>query len=270
MLPAAPDDSAHKRQQMAYYDEECDAEFEITRPHGTARLYQWLLGEKFRRGVQSISGELAGRTALTVCGGSGLDAEYLARAGASVIASDLSLGAAQRTRERARRHHLAITPIVADVERLPFPDRAIDIVYVHDGLHHLERPALGLVEMARVAARAVSVTEPARAVATEAAIRLGISQRVEDAGNRVERLEPAAIAELLRAHGLDVTHAERYAMYYRHRPGPIFAALSLPALFPLTRLTWRTANFFLAPLGNKLTIQAVRPNPQTTVLPPKA
>ncbi|MGH2530816.1 MAG: methyltransferase domain-containing protein [Thermomicrobiales bacterium] len=248
---------AHKQRQIEFFNEE-DAEFEITRPHGTARLYQWFLGEKFRRGVRALPAELAGRTALTVCGGSGMDAEYLARAGAAVIASDLSLGAARRTRERARRYGLPITVIVADVERLPFADGAVDLVYVHDGLHHLEQPTLGLAEMARVAGRAVSITEPARAAATAVAVRLGLAQQVEEAGNRVERLEPAAIATLLRARGFEVVHAERYAMLYRHRPGPIFAALSAPGLFALTRLGWRAANRLLGRIGNKLTVQAIR------------
>ncbi len=150
--------------------------------------------------------------------------------------SDLSIGAAQRTRDRARRYGLAITPIVADIEHLPFRDRAINLVYVHDGLHHLEQPALGLAEMARVAAHSISITEPARSLATEIAIRFGIAQRVEDAGNRVERLDPAPIARVLRAHGFDIIHSERYAMYYRHHPGPIFAALSAPGMFSLARL----------------------------------
>jgi ubiquinone/menaquinone biosynthesis C-methylase UbiE len=44
---------------------------------------------------------------------------------------------------------------VADAERLPFPDRSIDVVYVHDGLHHLARPEAGLAEMTRVARLAV-------------------------------------------------------------------------------------------------------------------
>ena len=53
---------------------------------------------------------------------------------------------------------LDITPIVADIEHLPFTDRSFDVVLVHDGLHHLEQPRTGLTEMARVASHWVSVT----------------------------------------------------------------------------------------------------------------
>jgi hypothetical protein len=154
---------------------------------------------------------------------------------------------------------LAVTPIVADVERLPFADRAVDLVYVHDGLHHLERPATGLAEMARVAARAVSVTEPAQAAATALAVRFGLALEREEAGNRVARLTPRQVAAFLHKSGFRPVRAERYAMYYRHEPGALFAALSRPALSPLTRRGWRAANVLAGRWGNKLTVQAVRP-----------
>lgn len=248
----------HKRRQAEYFDRGAAAEFEISRPHGAARLYGWLLGEKFRRSIAGLETKLSGTTALTVCGGSGMDAEFLARAGGAVIASDISLGAAQRTRERARRAGLNIVSIVADVERLPFHDRSVDLVYVHDGLHHLERPETGLAEMARVAARAVSVTEPARAAATAIAVRLGLALEREEAGNRVARVEPQEVAEQLRSAGFSVLTADRYAMYYPHEPGRIFRRLSLPGVLGATILVWRAANAALGRFGNKLAVVAVR------------
>lgn len=117
-----------------------------------------------------------------------MDAEFLARSGATVISSDISLGAAKRSAERAKRYGLRILPLVADVEHLPFLDRSVDLVYVHDGLHHLEKPLAGIAEMSRVASRAVSVTEPAQAAATRLAVRFGLALEREDAGNRVARV----------------------------------------------------------------------------------
>src|SRR5205807_314906 len=139
----------HKSRQANFFDREEAAEFEIIRPHGTPALYRWLLEEKFRRGVAGVISALrgSGAMALVVCGGSGMDAEFLTSTGARVITSDISIGAAQRARERARRYGLPIMAIVADVERLPFRDRAVDLVYVHDGLHHLADPQNGLREM---------------------------------------------------------------------------------------------------------------------------
>ncbi len=249
---------AHKCQQAVYFDREEAAEFEITRPRGTPALYSWLIDEKFRRSVAGLTSLLPGASALIVCGGSGMDTEFLARASARVIVSDISIGAIRRARERARRFGFAMSSIVADVEQLPFVDRAVEIVYVHDGLHHLSRPLLGLSEMARVAARAISVNEPARAAITAAAVRLGLSSNHEISGNRVARMSTEEIAAELRNRGFQVVRSERYGMYYRHEPGAVFRAMSSRGVFPIIKTGYRLLNGIAGRLGNKLTVQAVR------------
>ena len=155
--------ASHKAAQRAHFDHELNDEFEVTRPHGAPRLYRFLIREKLRRATYSLGDHLDGSTALTVCGGSGMDAEFLARAGCTVVSSDISIEAARRTRARAQRYGVRITPVVADAEHLPFADGSIDLVLVHDGLHHLGHPDAALSEMARVARHWVSVTEPASA-----------------------------------------------------------------------------------------------------------
>jgi SAM-dependent methyltransferase len=252
-----PVENEHARAQAAHFDEE-DDEFETERPRGTTPLYAWLIEEKFRRSIRGIAEVVPGCTALAVCAGSGMDAELLARAGAQVVSADISLGAARRARERARRHGLDLTPVVADAEDLPFADRSFDLVYVHDGLHHLEHPEAGLAEMARVARRAVSITEPARAALTRAAVRGGLALEREDAGNRVARLDPSEVAAFLRGQGFDVVVSERYGMLYRHHPGAPSRFLSRRRVFPVTVAALRGANAVAGRLGNKLTVQALR------------
>lgn len=249
---------SHKQRQVAFFDQDSADDFGVTRPRGAPPLYGWLLEEKFRRSVLGLEQLLPASTALTVCGGSGVDAEFLARAGARVILSDISLGVVLQARERARRFGIDLALVVADAEALPFHDASIDLVYVHDGLHHLERPAEGLVEMARVARRAVSVTEPAAATVTSAAVRIGAAEAVEEAGNRVRRLTIAEIEDELRAHGFEPIRPHRYAMYYKHWPGRGVRALSAPLLLPLARAAFRAANAVAGRFGNKLTVQAVR------------
>jgi SAM-dependent methyltransferase len=251
-------DADHKTGQADYFDRGVAEEFEIARPHGTPGLYSFLLAEKLRRATAPIGRRLDGATALTVCGGSGMDAEFAARAGARVISSDLSLGAARRTRERARRFGLDITPIVADIEHLPFPDASIDLVLVHDGLHHLECPEVGLAEMARVARKWVSVSEPAQAAATGLAVRLGLAQRQEAAGNRVARLRPSDVAAFLSSAGFRPLASQRYVMYYRHEPGSIFRLLSGRSLLPFTKTGWRAGNAVFGRVGNKMVVVAER------------
>ena len=255
---ASTDADSHKVAQSAFFDRAELAEFEIERPTGAPEFYKFLLGEKFRRSVKPFQGRLDGWTALTVCGGSGMDAEFLAATGASVISSDISLGAASRVRERASRHGVSVLPIVADVEHLPFADRSVDVVYVHDGLHHLEDPSTGIAEMVRVARRAVCISEPARAAATSIAVRLGLALDREDAGNQVARLEPDEISAVLESAGFHVVQAERYAMYYRHVPGWAMGLLSRQPLLPLAVLGWRLANGLVGRFGNKLTVVGLR------------
>jgi ubiquinone/menaquinone biosynthesis C-methylase UbiE len=250
------DDSPQAARQAAWFDHDVDKAFEIERPNGAPRLYRWLLQEKFQRGVAGL--RLRGASALVVCGGSGMDAEFLARAGARVISSDISLGAALRTQERARRHAVEIEVIVADVERLPFGDRSIDVVYVHDGLHHVERPLIGLTEMARVAGYAVCVSEPARAAVTRLAIRFGLALDHEESGNRVARLTLDEIYDELALQNFRPVRADRYAMYYRHMPGRAMRVLSMPPMLPLAKGGFRLANFVAGRFGNKLAVQAVR------------
>jgi uncharacterized protein len=256
LLPPDAATSSHKSGQASFFDE-ADPEFEITRPHGTPWLYRWLLAEKFRRSLAALA-FAPGTPALTVCGGSGMDAEFLARAGFEVIASDLSFEAARRAQQRAIRHGLQILAVVGDVEALPCRDAAIDLVYVHDGLHHLEAPAAGLREMLRVSRLAVSINEPARAHATLLAARLGFAEHYEEAGNFIARLDPAWLASTVAAAGFEIRKSERYAMVYRHVPGRLARLLSRPGLRWLTRAALGGFNAVAGGIGNKLTLQAVR------------
>jgi SAM-dependent methyltransferase len=253
-LVVASDESV--AEQSRWFDEGVREEWEITRPHGAPALHGWLLREKFRRAVEGL--DLIGISALSVCAGSGMDAEFLARACGRVTTVDASAGAAARTAERARRFGIDLQPIVADVRRLPFPDRSYDLVLVHDGLHHLKRPMDGLREMARVARRAISVSEPARAAVTRLAIGAGVALEHEEAGNRVERLDRHEVGAVLRQEGFRILRAERYAMFYRHEPGLVTRVLSHGSLLPLAIASIRIANMLAGRWGNKLVVVAVR------------
>ena len=243
--------------QAAYFDE-ADPEFEVTRPHGTPWLYQWLLAEKFRRSLDGLPLARETFTAVTICGGSGMDAEFLARAGASVISTDISLGAAQRTRARAERYGFEVLPVVADAEALPLRDRSVDLLYVHDGLHHLDSPQAGIREMLRTSRLAISINEPAQARATLLAARAGLSEHYEEAGNFIARVDPEKLAAEVTAAGFEVVKNERYAMVYRHEPGRAARFLSLPGLRSITRAGLAAFNALAGRIGNKLTLQAIR------------
>lgn len=246
----------HKHAQAGYFDRALAEEFEIERPHGAPAAYRWTLGRKFDRAVRGL-GSLAGCTVADVCAGSGMDAEMLARHGAHVLAFDISEGCARRAKVRAERHGVPYLSVVADAERLPLRDAAVDIAFVHDGLHHLERPEDGVAEMARVASRALSINEPADAAATRFAVRLRLALDREAAGNRVARLDAREVTEQLQRLGFDAV-AERYFAYYRHTPGPFMRLASRPALIAAYRALSSAADAAIGRWGNKLQVTATR------------
>ena len=88
-----------RARQAAYFDHEANPEYEVTRPHGVPVVFGALLVAKLRRGIEGLETCLPGGTALTVCGGSGMDAEYLARCGARVVCAGplARRGAARRS-----------------------------------------------------------------------------------------------------------------------------------------------------------------------------
>ncbi len=250
------DHHAEKQRQTDYYDRVAAAEFEITRPHDAPEAYRWLLARKFERGVALLP-PLKDATVVDVCCGSGMDAEMLVGSGARVIAIDISEGCALRAKERAERYGLDYVAVVADAEHLPLADRAADIGYVHDGLHHLPDPADGLRELARVSRLAISVNEPAQALSTAIAVRLGVALAEEAAGNRVGRLRAREVAAALGDAGFD-TSAGRYLMYYKHHPGAFMHMASRPLAGAAYRRAVALADAALGRWGNKINITATR------------
>jgi SAM-dependent methyltransferase len=242
--------------QRRFYEEDCDAEFEIARPHECGELYDYLIERKFQTGCEVLGVSLAGRTLLEICAGSGMMSEKFARAGAIVTVTDFSPAAVSRARERARRYGFSASFAVADAERPPFPDRSFDIVAVHDGLHHLENPERAIREMGRVARRAVLIMDPAKAALTRAAVKVGIAEDVEDAGNEVKRLQPRAVAGILRECGLNNVRWQRLLMYYPHVPGSMFRRFDNRAAFVVARGLFAGANLIFGRLGNKLALAA--------------
>jgi len=242
--------------QQHYYEEDCDPEFEIKRPRDCGRLYEYLIQTKFGVGLRVLNMPVAGTTMLEVCGGSGMMAEKFVRAGAIVTASDFSAAAVNRMRERARRYSFSLNTMVADAENLPFADREFNIVAVHDGLHHLEHPEKAIREMARVANKGILIMDPTCAILTKLAVRLGIAEEVEDAGNEVKRLDPRAVASILKDCGFEDVRWQRTLMYYPHEPGRVFRWFDNALAFATFRGLFIAANIAIGRFGNKLALAA--------------
>jgi ubiquinone/menaquinone biosynthesis C-methylase UbiE len=249
-----------KARQADYYDYGVeDPEFEINRPHGESRLYRYLMDFKFHRVVSLLGGSLQGSQVLVSCCGSGMDAEYLARCGATVVAMDISSGCLGRARVRADRYGVDYMLVRGDAENLPFPNSSFDFAFVHDGLHHLPEPERAIREMARVARRGILITEPADANLTRLLIGSRVMKPYEEAGNYVIRFDARQLEPLCRDLGFDHISSSRYLVKYGHPPGSWWRRLDASPLFNLSRAAfWVLGVKLFGRWGNKMAFVAER------------
>lgn len=93
---------------------------------------------------------------LTVGDGYGFDANYFARNGCKVMATDI--GGAFLPLVKAQK--LIDDFSVENVEKLSFDDNSFDYVFCKEAYHHFPRAYLGVYEMIRVAKKAIILAEP--------------------------------------------------------------------------------------------------------------
>jgi ubiquinone/menaquinone biosynthesis C-methylase UbiE len=252
----------HKHGQGEHFDHLGSPEFEIHRPHRESRLYQFLMEYKLRRALALLPWPLTSRRVLSVCCGSGMDADLIERTGATVVALDISRGALLRAQERARVYGLHYRLVRGDAENLPFRSDSFDIAFVHDGLHHLAEPTRAIAEMARVACKGVVITEPADALLTKVAIALGVIPAREDSGNLVLRFDASALRRLLYELGFSGFASVRYLVKYGHPPARWWQIFNHPATFHVARMGFLLVGVrLLGRFGNKLSVAAVKPAP---------
>jgi len=258
-----------KAEQADYYDHQVgDLEFEINRPHGESRLYRYLMDFKFSRVANLLSRPLHGTTVVDICCGSGMDAEYLVRAGAKVVALDISDGCLDRARVRAQRYGLSYDVVRGDAESLPFETGSFDYGFVHDGLHHLPQPERAIAELARVARRGIIVTEPADASITKLLIRLGVMQPYEEAGNFVIRFRSDRLETLCRSLGFDHIKSSRYLVKYGHPPAGWWRRFDSEVPFLAAQAGFQLLGVTLfGRWGNKLAFVAERAQPAVDSAP---
>ncbi len=249
-----------KAEQAEYYDHNvADPEFEINRPHGESRLYRYLMDFKFTRVTRQLSRSLEGSTVLDVCCGSGMDAEYLVRAGATVVAMDISEGCLERCKVRALRNGLSYGLVRGDAENLPFADGSFDYGFVHDGLHHLPSPEKAIRELARISRRGLIITEPADASITKLLIRVGIMKPYEEAGNFVIRFRSTQLEALARSLGFDRVASSRYLVKYGHPPAHWWRRLDAEIPFRAAQAGFNLLGVrLLGRWGNKIAFVAER------------
>lgn len=255
---AQSEEIVQKRGQIEHFNTIGTTALEINRPHGCGRVYNFLLSTKFQIVSQLWGKPLEAYSILNVCCGSGMDTEFLARSGADVVGVDISMGALRGAQERARRYGVEYDLIVGDAENLPIQDKTFDLAFVHDGLHHLVSPESGFFEMVRTASKALLVTEPAKASATEIGVKLGLADSVEESGSKVYRFTEQELRSLCAQSQLKQPKLRRYAMYYRQKPLRIFRLFERAWTFPVFIFMYRLGNLMFGRMGNKIAMVVER------------
>jgi len=241
-----------KQHQIKYYNEKCDENFEINRPHGTGWLYQYLIDYKFKKAFNNLPFKMKNLTLLDVCCGSGMASEYYAKNSAEVVGADISFEAVKRAKIRSEKYGFNAEFVVADVENLPFKNNSFDFVCVHDGLHHLENPSEGICESIRVANKLFFTIEPAKAFLTGISVLLGISKNREEAGNYVYRFSKKELKKLTEKLGFKFCISKRYLMYYPHFPPKWFRLFENKIISSVFLVFFYITNSLFGFLGNKI------------------
>lgn len=255
--PQRADAIRERGEQIRFYRELVDPEEEITRPRCYPRSVQFLLDFKLRSAVHMLNRliptySLRSKCTLAVCCGSGMEAEFLARQGMKVVGLDISLDAVQRAKERASRYGVQYGLVVGDAENLPFRPNSFEIVFVHDGMHHLPDAYQGIRDMVRVASHFVIVAEPADALMTKFAVKIGLAGNYEEAGNYVYRLRLDKVARLFKEEGVKKWAFRRDLIYYQPWTFRIFRLFDRDPLFWLFKAGFHLANSFVGRWGNSL------------------
>lgn len=256
-LPVRPSEG-HLEAQREHCEEHVDPETETVRPRGYPRIVRFLLRFKLSSAM-ALAGDRKFSRALVVCCGSGMDAEYLAGLGMEVVGLDLSRAALLRAEERKRRFGVDFQVAEGLAEALPFRDRSFPLVFVTDGLHHLEDPRPALRELARVASDTVITIEPANAPLTRLAVALRISSDWEDAGNFVFRFRRDELSELFRSLGFTECRSRQDLIYYQPWIFKPYRLFEWGPAYVLFRLFYAVVNRLVGRWGNSLKLAASRP-----------
>jgi ubiquinone/menaquinone biosynthesis C-methylase UbiE len=155
-------------------------------------IARWLV-RGFLSAVTELYTRARPRTVLEVGCGEGLLAQHLVTSAPRperFVASDVDVG----------RVIDDLDPLVevqtASIYELPFADDAFDLVVCCEVLEHLERPAVGLAEVARVAAGHVLLSTPWEPVWR--ALNLARGKYVRDLGNTPGHIQHFSRRDLIR------------------------------------------------------------------------
>ncbi|HEX5883395.1 MAG TPA: class I SAM-dependent methyltransferase [Pyrinomonadaceae bacterium] len=148
------ENSKLKERVRAFWQEHpCGTKFADAEP-GSRRFYELVEEHRYTKEwhIRAAAGFANSKnlSVLEIGCGLGTDGAQFARAGANYTGVDLTQAAVDLAKRRFELFQLPGTFLVADAERLDFPDNSFDIVYSHGVLHHTPDTAAAVREIHRV------------------------------------------------------------------------------------------------------------------------
>jgi len=148
-------------------------------------------GDGFREWLIEQAAIAPGMTVLDAGCGPGTYHALVAGCRARIVASDLSAGMLREVRAQAAEQRLAVAPLAADVQALPFGNGTFDRVMANHMLYHVPDRDAALRELRRV------LKPGGRAIlATNAADNGGRLQSLHEAAAREHGFTPAPVESL--------------------------------------------------------------------------
>lgn len=148
------ENSKLKERVRAFWQEHpCGTKFADAEP-GSRRFYELVEEHRYTKEwhIRAAAGFANSKnlSVLEIGCGLGTDGAQFALAGANYTGVDLTQAAVDLAKRRFELFQLPGTFLVADAERLDFPDNSFDIVYSHGVLHHTPDTAAAVREIHRV------------------------------------------------------------------------------------------------------------------------
>ena len=128
--------------------------------YGTRNPVARFLVQRFLRAVDEAVTEVAPRSVLDAGCGEGTVTERIARRLPDASVVGLDVGDPDLVAQWSERAGGNLTFHAGSAYSLPYPDGAFELVCALEVLEHLERPAEGLDELARVSSRALVLSVP--------------------------------------------------------------------------------------------------------------
>jgi ubiquinone/menaquinone biosynthesis C-methylase UbiE len=206
-----------------------------------ASLWEWCKWRPLML-IEPILAKMEGASCVTICAGAGRELPLLARHGIQITATDITIEQLIPLKEEGVIQNVQ----EQNAEHLNFEDDSFDYGFVNAGLHHLQHPHAGLLELLRCARKGVIFIEAQDSVLHAVMRRLGrAGADFEPAGNYVYRWTRREVEKIsLSAH----IYGYGVKTYFN------------PVLVPMRGITGRKMRFgkamlevsnkVLAPVGN--------------------